>query len=145
MEWLIIPGILLASGGLIILIAWKIEDWWPMSIADKIMGKVGYLGILIGVLFIASTIVCPVHYYSTRTDALKAEAYYQQIALPQMVEEHDNYIVVDSAQAGIWQAGEWNMARYNGYLKSTRYWDSIPIIGTAIYGPPEYLKYVRVN
>ena len=136
MEWLIIPGILATIFAILLL-------WSEATVWHKALSVV--LCYLAGTLFLGFAISCPNSYYSTRTNALSAEVYYQEILLPHKVGETDTHIVVSSQQAAIWQAGEMNLPKYNSYLKTTRYWDSVPIIGTAIYSPPKYLKYARIG
>ena len=41
--------------------------------------------------------------------------------------------------------GDYNVSTYNGWLAGSRYWNSIPLIGTTVYDPPADLKYVRVK
>ena len=36
-------------------------------------------------------------------------------------------------------------AIFAGWLAWSRYWNSIPLIGTTVYDPPADLKYVRVK
>ena len=141
MEWLIIPGIVV---GLVVLlfgigIAIGVKTNWDMDtffIASIIFSLFA---------FMVTIVACPITYYSTRTDALRMEAYYEQIITPAIVEEYDDYVVVNSTETAIWQAGEMNLAGYNAYLQSTRYWDGVPVIGSAVFGPPEQLKFVRVQ
>jgi len=141
MEWLIIPGIVVGLVALLFGIGTvlNIKTNWGMDtlfIASIVFGLIAFL--------VAIT-ACPITYYSTRTDALRMEAYYEQIITPAIVEEYDDYVVVNSTETAIWQAGEMNLAEYNAYLQSTRYWDGVPIIGSAVFGPPEHLKFVRVQ
>lgn len=135
--WLLIPGIILGVVGLGILLVMR--SGGKDSDAAAVIYVVGACFLLF------SLIVCPCQYYSLRNEALRAETYYQQIALPHAVAEYEDYIEVLSPEAGLWQAGDMNLPNYNAYLRTTRYWDSVPIIGSVVFGPPEYLKFVRVG
>jgi len=139
--FMVIPLIVLfVFGGIFGILLWRAWDW-----ENDIAGMIAIGGLIVGAfVFLVTLIGCPVNYYSQRTEALRAESYYQQTIMPHVIEEADSYVVVDSLQAGIWQAGEMNVATYNAYLKDRRYWDGVPIIGTVVYGPPDYLKYVRI-
>jgi len=138
MEWLLIPGIFLVAA----VISGVID--WVKSRPHFDHGAWVVMMALCIILCILSILSCSISYYVTRNDALRAEAYYEQIVTPAIVEEYENYVVVDSTQTAIWQAGEMNLSNYNAYLKSMRYWDGVPVIGTCVYGPPDCLKFVRV-
>lgn len=134
MEWLIIPGIIAGLAiALYVLAAWLGADDGLIAIA--IVG---------GIVVVLSLSLCPTFYYGSRNAALRAEAYYEHIVLPHVVAQEESYVVVHNIETAIWQAGEQNLTSYNAYLRSTRYWDSIPVINTAVYKPPEHLKYVRI-
>lgn len=134
MECLIIPSIIVVLGGIFILV-YKIHgsDGWGIGI------------IAMAIFFLTAIIGCPVEYLQSRNKAWQAEEYYNNIAYPSMVQEASGYIVVDNAQAAVWQAGDFNIYGFNSYLRTTRYWDSVPLIGTCVYTPPEYLKYIRIS
>lgn len=133
MESLIIPGIL---GAITVVCFIFLRNSWDFDIVPW----------LLLILTICAFICCLTSWTLYRADAIEAEAYYENIVQPHIVQEYDEYVVVGTDIApAIWQAGESNLATYNGYLKSTRYWDSIPVIGTIIYPPPDKLKFVRVQ
>jgi len=134
MECLIIPGILLGLFFLCLLIAFFTEQGW-----------VCFFGFGIFILWVLSIFACPVNYIKTRNIAWRAEQYYEQIILPNVTEEGFDFVIVSNLEAGIWQAGDSNVFDYNSYVVTTRYWQSIPLIGTAIYDVPQHLKYVRIS
>ena len=133
MESLLIPGILVGAT----VLCWRIlrhsYDW-------------DWLYIIVGVLMVGSLFCCPVIWASSKNAAIEAQSYYANIVQPHVIEEHQDYVIVGTEIApAIWQAGASNLPEYNAYLRSTRYWDSIPIIGSVVYPPPKELKYVRVQ
>lgn len=132
--FMIIPGTLLGIGLLFLgLAVWKgSEGWWVAS---------GVFGFFLLMAFI----VCPVQYLSSRNEAWKAEQYYENLVLPNVVEETDSYVVVDNIEAGVWQSGEFNLYSYNSYVRVTRHWQDVPIISSIVYPVPEQLKYVKVK
>lgn len=147
MEWLVIPGICLGLALIALVILLMLESQILDSRHENDLLAFLSVGMIIicTVAGVITLILCPTHYYSTRNSALRAEAYYEYVAKPAMVEEHSEYIVISNPESAIWQAGTLNLSSYNAYLESTRYWDSVPIIGTAVYCPPEYLKFIEVR
>jgi len=136
MEWLAIPGIMLGltlvAVGITALLSY--DDAWTV-----IMG----LAMLMLLLF--TTLICGTSHYGDRGNVRHAESFYDNIIMPHIVEEYDDYVVVDSAQAAIWQAGDNNLSEYNALLKSRRHWETVPLWSTVTYAPPERLKYVQVR
>ena len=139
MESLIIPGIIGGITGIYFLI-WHLRRFYNEDLCD--LGKI----ILVGVLILSLFICPPIRNLASRSDAIAAEAYYTNIVEPHIVAEFPDYVVVDSSIApAIWQSGDDNLAVYNSYLATMRYWDSVPIIGSVIYPPPSNLKFVKVE
>lgn len=138
MEWLVI-SVAASVLGLFLIAMGKI---WEGPNVISLFASAAYV---IGALIIAiSWLVSPLAYYSSRNEALEAEAYYENILRPAMVEEHQDYIVVDSLQGAIWQSGDQNLPSYNSYLRSNRYWDQNGFWGKLVYPAPAHLKPARV-
>jgi len=135
MDWLLIPGIL----G-IVLILTAIYKW-----RDVENGFVSVVIVILIICIFLAFIICPVNYYKTKTDSIEAEAYWDTFISPNIIEETDEYITIKNINAGIWQSGGYNLASFNQYLKSTRYWDSMPVLGTCVYPPKNHLKLVKVS
>ena len=95
-------------------------------------------------IFFCSMVVSPAVYCSSRNSSLKAEAYWDSIQNC-VVEKHDDYVVVDSLHAGVWQSGGYNINSYNQYIKTNKYWDSKPVAQWFIYPVPDKLKYIRIS
>lgn len=133
MESLIIPGIL---GGAALICYFIFRNSWDFDIIPFIAGGIAVI----------TLIICPIVWAGYRNAAIEAQSYYENIVDPHIIEEYEDYVIVGTDIApAIWQAGESNLAIYNGYLKSARYWDSVPIIGSVVYPPPSELKFVRVQ
>lgn len=136
MHTLIIPAIILVVTIPFIILSirngW--DDPWP-SLPTII---------LIGCL-VMTLVLCPCLYLGSRSKAWKAEIYYEQIISPNIIEEGQDYVVVENIEAGIWQAGDNTVVSYNNYLRVTRHWQHVPIVNSTIYPVPEHLKYVRIG
>jgi len=142
MECLIIPGIIAGVIGILFAIGQWLEHRKRYYDTDN-------LGIVfwtcIGFLVLA-LVACPLgRQVFSRPEALTAQSYYENVITPNIVEEYDTYVVVGDAVTGIWQAGDYNVAKYNSYLKTTSYWDAVPIIGSVVYPVPDKLKFVIVK
>lgn len=136
MQTLIIPAIILIPFIVFLILA----------IRDRFDGVGRSLGaIMFGMIFVVSLIGCPVQYFTSRNIAWQSEQYYEQIILPNVVEEGNGFVVVENIEAGVWQAGDSNVYDFNSYIVTTRYWQEIPIINSVIFPVPEQLKYVRVQ
>lgn len=133
MEWLAIPGIMLGLAALLLVLAY----WWP-SDAAWCTG----LAVLVVMLFVL--LICGARHYADIGKVRTAESYYDNIIAPHVVHEGCDYVVVDNVQSAVWQAGEFNLSWYNAFLKSRRYWDSVPLWNTVTVAPPDRLKYVRI-
>jgi len=133
--WWIIPSLLV----LIIILSLVLPRLWEPLCFLYFFTIAGAVGLLIAV------IVCPANYYETRNTAWGAEQYYEQIILPNVVAEGEDYVVVENIEAAVWQAGDYTVYNYNSYLVTTKHWQQVPIIGTCIYPVPEHLKYVRIG
>ena len=136
MESLIIPGLFAVVVLILVLAQIKKEN-----------GFLEILTFIVITLAIGALIVCPlIRNLASRGDAIRAQSYYENIIEPHIIEEFEGYVVVDSDIApAIWQSGDYNLSTYNSYLKSTRYWDSIVILGSMVYPPPKELKFARVQ
>ncbi|MDY6957644.1 MAG: hypothetical protein SVK08_00670 [Halobacteriota archaeon] len=99
----------------------------------------------IGTAAFFAVIIPPENYYGGWDEANRWSAYYHNIVEPCVVEEHDDYVVISSIEAAIWQSGERNLSEYNAYIVSNRKWDDLPIIGWAVYRCPDELKLVRIQ
>ncbi len=131
--WMLIPGILLGVAILCLIVAaWRDSEGFIV------------LALIVGCFFLIFGIASPINYYESRNTAWKAEQYYENLITPNIIEEQDTYVVVSNIEAGVWQAGDSNVFDYNSYLRTTRHWQNVPIIGTIIYPVPEHLKYVRL-
>lgn len=133
MEWMLIPLICLAGLAITLLLA---------GISDS--DAVQVLFLVAVSLFILSLLCCPITYYSSANDVREAETYYREFIAPNIVEEHEDYVLISNHDAALWQAGTANLSNYNSYITSNRYWDSIPLIGTCVAVLPDYCKYARV-
>lgn len=139
MSWLAIPAIfalITIAAGIVAKRALE-KDWsatWPMAM------QVGLVGATV-----ISFLTCAIYYYTGLGNVREARAYYENIIEPNIVEESDDCVTVSSVNAAVWQAGDYNVSTYNGWLARSRYWNSIPLIGTTVYDPPADLKYVRVK
>ena len=142
MECLLIPLIIM----LVMVIYWGIVEgiinyrrrqvsWYSWD------GQMAGL-VIMGIILLIAIVGCPAQYLTCRSQVLELEAYYTYVIQPNIVEENAEYVVVDGFEAAIWQAGEMNLSTYNAGLRVLRYWDSIPIVGSTVYSPPTYLKYV---
>ncbi len=137
MFW-IIPLILLVIFIPLLVMALLNSGYWN---EDKWL----VIAIISGIIFLFSAFLCPGNYLITRNDAWRVEQYYESVILPNVVEETDNYVIVSSLEAGVWQAGEFNLYSYNSYVRTTLYWQEVPVIGWHIYPVPEHLKYVKIQ
>uniref|UniRef100_A0A6H2A0T8 Uncharacterized protein n=1 Tax=viral metagenome TaxID=1070528 RepID=A0A6H2A0T8_9ZZZZ len=95
--------------------------------------------------FVLSVIACPGVYIKSRNKAWQVQTYYENIIQPNIVENKGDTVVIKNLEAGIWQAGEFNLYSYNSYIRTTRYWQEIPILSTIIYPVPKELKFVSVG
>jgi len=135
MESLIIPGIILGLAVACFLVSTR-EDSGLFGIAGKVLVLV----------FLFSFFLCPLYRQTiSRNAELQAQAYYESVIAPNVVEEYDDIVVVAPNLVALWQAGGYNLSAYNAYLQKNRYWDSIPIIGSVIYPAPPTLKLVHVQ
>lgn len=134
MEWIIIPLITLPFLGFAI--------WW--GIHNNWEGGQFALLIVTATIVIVAWVAFPSGYVSTYNHSLEAEAYYQNVLMPNKVSETSDYITVTGLEGGVWQAGTLNLPKYNSYLVKTRFWDKVPIVGWGIYSPPDYLKQTKV-
>ncbi len=136
MIWIIIPTI--ATILLVIVWLWANCDDYDSSPLRGLL-------FLTALITLFSWIGCPIQYYSSRSEAWVAQQYYESVITPNIIEEHEDYVVVDNMQAAIWQAGGVNLMEYNSYLVKTRYWQDTLIGKTFTYRVPEHLKYVRIK
>ena len=138
MEWLLIPMSLVT-----ILIVFGITCKWRNVSLDN--GYILVFAVISIVLIVLAFIICPCSYYDTKTKAIGANAYWETFILPNIIEETDSYVIIKNQDAGIWQSGGYNLASFNQYLDTTRYWDDVPIINSCVHPPKEHLKLVRVS
>lgn len=132
MEWLYLILLVVFSTALLAAIFIRFERTEGLAVVIAIVGIIiSFLTICFG----------PSNYYTTRNDAIKAQAYYDMIQSC-IIEEHDDYIVVAGLDAAVWQAG--SVSDYNSYIRTTRYWDSISIIQWCVFPVPEGLKEIRL-
>ena len=137
MEWLLIPGIGLALSVIVVGIAICAcgGDFFPATMAAVVMGFC---------LLFALIIPC-VEYYESKGESLKALNFYHQFVMPNVTAEGDDWVEISNPEAAWWQAGDYSLSGYNAWLTSTRYTDTWFILGSAVYTPPEELKFVRVK
>lgn len=140
MESLIMPGILWGVC-LILFLIWKLHD--KQDLIDSNWGLP--FVIVCGVAFVMSIAAPCTRNINSKNDAITATAYYEYIIQPLVVEEYKDYVIVDSFQGAIWQAGDLNLVAYNSYLQVKRHWDKNLIIGSFIYPVPEHLKLVKIK
>jgi len=129
MECLIIPGIIAGVVGILFVI-YETSSFMKLICLSPL---------------VLALIICPAARICSKISALVAQSYYEYIVTPNIVEEYDTYVIVGDAVVGIWQAGGYNVAEYNGYIKSTSYLDAIPILGSVVYPVPSELKFVIVK
>jgi hypothetical protein len=132
MEWLIIPAILI---GLMVVFGLLAIKW----------GDISWVLLILALPLFLAMITCPTNYYKSRNRAWAMEQYYIQVIQPNVISEGVDFVVVSNIEAGVWQAGDVNIYGYNKYLVTTRYWQEIPLIKTAIYSVPEHLKFARIS
>lgn len=133
MEWMWIPGVLIVAVVALALLGVRYEQ-----------DGLKLLAAVVGVATFIAVLIAPSEYYSNRDDALRYAAYYDNVVVPLVTEEHDDYVVIDSFKAGTWNEGVVVLQEYNAYLAVNRYWDQHWLWGTLIYPAPDYLKPVRV-
>ena len=145
MESLIIPGIIGGIIGIFFLTVYLLTRYCHFCKGDDTLVIIGAVFLLEA--FVLALIACPlIRNVESQSDAITAETYYTNIIEPHIISEFPDYVVVDSSVApAIWQSGDYNLADYNSYLATMRYWDSVPIIGSVIYPPPSNLKFVKVE
>lgn len=132
MEWLYIILLVVFSTVLLTAIFLRFER------TEGLAAVICVVGIIASFLTIC---LSPASYYSTRNDAIKFQAYYDMVQ-GCVVEEHDDYVVVTGLDAAMWQAG--SVSDYNSYVRSIRYWDSIPVIQWCVYSVSDELKEIRL-
>lgn len=138
MEWMWIPGVLTAAA----LFALVIAD---LRRPDGSFGILDCVSFILCAMALTAWIASPIIYeVDGRNDALAYAAYYDNVILPLVTEEHDDYVVIDSFKAGTWNEGVIVLQEYNAYLAVNRYWDQHWLWGTFVYPAPDYLKPVRV-
>lgn len=143
MEWLLYPAVLSVLAILFGIWACRIPDKnWEQIGSFKIVVWTVFL--VIGLLAICSWVLFPAGFYDTKNSTKIFEAYYDNLIQPNVVEETESYVVVDSIQTAFWQSGKTNVTAYNNFLTVNRYWDSHPIAGRGIYPVPDRLKLVRI-
>lgn len=137
MEWLLIPGIL-AALTLVYFLCWLNQprynghgEFWSM------------MAVVSGFILVIMLVVSPVVYYTSQNDAIKAQAYYDTVIEPNIIEVGNGTVVVTGIGPAMWQAG--SVVDYNGYLRSNRHWNTVPILGRFVYGAPAELPYVEVR
>lgn len=140
MEWLQISGVIIGLMAIVGVVLWFLMDGRDRMDMALFMSLTTFVLVLVFGFGAAG-----LAYYTSKGNARHAESYYDNLIAPNIVAEYEDYVVVDSDQAALWQAGRSNLSTYNAYLKSRRYWDGVPIIGSLTYAPPEHLKYVRVQ
>jgi hypothetical protein len=138
MEWIFPIIIVAVITGMFFLFTRKIH------VDSVLYDTLGVVAIIFLLILFGSMIVSPTAYYSNKNDSLKAEAYWESIQNC-VVEKHDDYVVVDSLHAGVWQSGGYNINSYNQYIKTNKYWDSKPIAQWFIYPVPDKLRYIRIS
>jgi hypothetical protein len=98
-----------------------------------------------GIIACISLLFSPVSYYSGLNKSVAWTAYYENIIKPNIIEEHDDYVIVKNNNAALWQAGNSNLAEYLRYYSTTKYWETVPFISLTVYPVPSNLKLVKVN
>ena len=140
MEWIMVPIVVI---GACVGITWFLHrsfdcDWWQNDFL--VIGVIASL-----VIGVASVVIAPISYYGGWDESNQWSAYYDNVISPHIVDSGSDYVVIDSMQTGIWQAGERNVSEYNAYIMSNRKWDDVPFIGLMVYRCPDRLKYVRIQ
>lgn len=140
MEWLLVPIVVV---GLCVLISWF--TYWVFNRnqweSDFLVVET-IVSIVTGVVII---LMAPCVYYDGWDESNRWSAYYDNVISPHIIDSGDDYVVVDSMQSGVWQAGELNVSEYNAYIMSNRKWDEVPFIGLMVYRCPDRLKYARAQ
>jgi len=145
MESLIIPGIMASIVALLSLVK---RIWHCIARMDtETEEAMSLTQIVLVVLIFIALIVCPIsRNVSSRDDAIIAQSYYTNLVQPHIIEEFGDYVVVSSGVSpAMWQSGAYNLAAYNSYLATARYWNDLPLIGSMIYPPSSELRFVRVQ
>ena len=136
MSWIIIPAFffILILIGLILYNKLNEPDWAFLIV------------IVSSFAFIIAIISCPIQYYGDRSKSWAMQQYYESIVQPNIIEEYEDYVVVDDLTSGVWQAGgETTLYDYNAYLVTNRHWQTNIITKTIVYPAPKELKYVRIK
>ena len=141
MEWVLIPLTLFGATAVCVAMC-------CLSERGGIFGPLVLFvapAVLLGLSGFVAVFAVPWSYYDEWAEANGWEGYYTYVVAPHIVEEYDDYVVVDSSETMMWQAGGRNVGTYNAYLRENREWNDVPWFKWGCYDAPASLKYVRIQ
>ena len=113
-------------------------DW--KSVFTRSFGSL-IVAVVIGLIILALA-SC---WWASHDNNMAMSTYWENFVEPYIVEDNGNHVVITCPEAGLWQAGDMTLSKYNESLRDRHRWNDHPLWGPLNEEPPDHLKYVSIN